>query len=129
MKIFDLQIEVALANLPRIHQAVGDQVSVVLVSGADYGTQNGPLCAPAAFADLFQPYHMRINDWIHENTKWKIMIHSCGGIAPLLDHFHEMGVDILNPVPTQQGRRRRGARTQSGTLESLEVWRLRSAWD
>ena len=99
-KIFDLQIEIALGNLSKIHKAVGNKVSVVLVAGADYGTQNGPMVSPAAFAELFKPYYKRVNDWMHKNTQWKTMFHSCGGIVPLLDHFYEMGVDILNPVQT-----------------------------
>ena len=99
-KIFDMQIEIALPNLKKIHKTIGDKVSVVLISGADYGTQKGPIVSPETFANLFKPYYKRVNDWIHENTEWKIMFHSCGGIVPLLDHFYEMGVDILNPVQT-----------------------------
>ena len=39
-------------------------------------------------------------DWIHNNTTWKTMIHSCGGIRPLINDIIEAGFDILNPVQT-----------------------------
>ena len=44
------------------------------------------------------PFHKRINDWIHANTPWKVFIHSCGGIRPLIPDIIDAGFDILNPV-------------------------------
>lgn len=39
-----------------------------------------------------------INDWIHKETKWKTMKHSCGACKPLIRDFIEAGFDSLNPV-------------------------------
>jgi hypothetical protein len=97
-EVFRRQCEIALANLKRIHDAVGDRVSVVFITGTDFGTQNGPFISPAAYRKLFQPFHRRVNDWVHENTTWKTFIHSCGSVVALLDDFIAAGFDILNPV-------------------------------
>ncbi len=39
-----------------------------------------------------------MNDWIHQNTEWKVFKHSCGAIDSLIDPLLEVGFDILNPV-------------------------------
>ena len=77
---------------------MGDRVSVVFVTGTDFGTQNGPFISPAAYRKLFQPFHRRVNDWIHEHTPWKTFIHTCGSVMALLPDLIEAGFDVLNPV-------------------------------
>jgi hypothetical protein len=97
-EIFHRQCDIALKNLALIHQAVGDQVAVIFVSGADFGTQNAPFISPDAYRDLFQPFHRKVNDWIHGHTAWKSFCHSCGSIEPLITDLIAAGFDILNPV-------------------------------
>lgn len=99
-KIFEKQCEIGLANLERLSQAVGDKVTAVFVTGTDFGTQNGPFISKKAYRNLFMPFHIEVNRWIHQNTTWKSFIHSCGSIAALLPDFIEAGFDILNPVQT-----------------------------
>lgn len=96
--VFDRQCQIALANLARIYQAVGDRVSAVFVTGTDFGRQDGPFISPRAYRDLYQPFHRRVNDWVHAHTPWKTFIHSCGSILALLPDIVEAGFDILNPV-------------------------------
>jgi hypothetical protein len=96
--VFERQTEVALANLERLHAAVGDRIAVIQTNGTDFGTQAGPFCSPAKYRELYLPYQKRINGWIHRHTKWKTLMHCCGGIAPLLDAVVEAEFDILNPV-------------------------------
>ena len=99
-EIFDRQCEIGLDNLRVIHEAVGEKVDAIFTTGTDFGTQNGPFISPDAYRDLFQPFHKRVNNWIHEHTTWKTFIHSCGAIEPLIPDFIEGGFDILNPVQT-----------------------------
>jgi len=99
-QIFHRQCEIALYNLPLIYEAVGDKVSVVFTSGTDFGTQNAPFISPDTYRDLYQPFHGKINDWIHKHTQWKSFIHTCGAVEPLIEGFIEAGFDILNPVQT-----------------------------
>ena len=98
--VFEGQCEIALKNLERLFAAVGNLPSAVVVSGTDFGAQNGPFVSPRAFKTLYQPYLRRLNDWIHEHTTWKTFIHSCGSIMSLIPHMIDAGFDILNPVQT-----------------------------
>ena len=50
------------------------------------------------YREFYKPYHTKVNKWIHENTNWKVMYHTCGSIVNLLDDLAETGIDILNPV-------------------------------
>lgn len=97
-KIFERQCEIALANLAKINEVVGNRVSAIIVTGTDFGTQNAPFISPATYQDLYQPFHRAVNDWIHANTSWKSFIHTDGALIPLIPHFIESGFDILNPV-------------------------------
>jgi hypothetical protein len=97
-EVFDRQCEIALANLPKIYEAVGDRVSAVFITGTDFGTQNGPFIGCPAYRKLYQPFHRRVNDWVHQHTPWKTFIHSCGSIVKLLPDMVEAGFDIVNPV-------------------------------
>jgi Uroporphyrinogen decarboxylase (URO-D) len=99
-EVFDRQCEIALANLARIRTAIGDAVTAVFVTGTDFGGQEGPLISPKTYRNLFKPFHVRINEWIHANTAWKTFIHSCGSIWRLLDDIVDAGFDALNPVQT-----------------------------
>jgi len=98
MEVFERQCEIGLQNLARIHEAVGDRVAAILVSGTDFGTQRGPFISNRTYRRLYKPFHIRVNEWIHANTGWKSFIHSCGSVVKLIPEFIEAGFDILNPV-------------------------------
>ena len=97
-KVFEKQCEIGLKNIEKLAPILGDKVQVVFVSGTDFGTQRGPFISPQAYRDLYMPFQKAINDKIHELTNWKIFIHSCGGIYPLIPDMIKAGFDILNPV-------------------------------
>ena len=96
--VFEYQAEIAVENLKRLHESVGDKIAVIQTNGTDFGTQNGPFCSADQYRNLYLPYQKRVNGWIHANTNWKTFMHCCGGIAPLLDCIVEAEFDILNPV-------------------------------
>lgn len=96
--IFERQCEIALANLARTHEAVGDLVDAVFVCGTDFGTQTSAFCSVATYRELYMPYYKRVNDWIHAHTNWKTMKHSCGAVENFINPLIESGFDILNPV-------------------------------
>jgi hypothetical protein len=97
-RIFERQCEIALANLEKLYQVVGDRVTSIFVTGTDFGMQTGSFISPKAYRQLFQPFHKQVNGWIHAHTPWKTFIHSCGSVVGLLPDFVESGFDILNPV-------------------------------
>jgi hypothetical protein len=98
--VFAGQCEIALTNLPRLYEAVGERVTVVWISGTDFGAQNHCFISPKAFRDLYMPFYQQVNDWIHTHTGWKTFVHSCGSVQPLIPYFIEAGFDIINPVQT-----------------------------
>jgi hypothetical protein len=99
-EVFELQCEAGIANLRAVHAACGDAISVVYVTGTDFGAQDRPFISPKLYRDLFKPFHKRVNDWIHENTSWRSFMHSDGAMWKLLDDVVDAGFDILNPVQT-----------------------------
>ncbi len=99
-EVFERQCEAGLRNLQAVNAVAGDAISVVYVSGTDFGAQDRPFISPQLYCDLFKPFHTRVNEWIHEHTKWKSFMHSDGSIWRLLDDIVDAGFDILNPVQT-----------------------------
>lgn len=99
-KVFEGQCEIALQNLEKIHSVVGERITAIFMSGTDFGMQTRPLISPKTYRSLYMPFHKILNDWVHQHTTWKIFIHCCGSIVPLIPDFISAGFDILNPVQT-----------------------------
>ncbi len=97
-KVFERQTDIAIANLEKIHKAVGDAVDAVFICGTDFGTQLSTFCSVETFRSLYQPYYRKVNDWIHARTGWKTFKHSCGAVFDLMGPFIDSGFDIVNPV-------------------------------
>ncbi len=97
-KLYDKQTDIALVNLKRIYEAIGNKIDVVFICGTDFGTQNSTFCSPETYARVWLPYYKKVNDWIHQNTGWKTFKHSCGAVETLMDLFIKSGFDIINPV-------------------------------
>ncbi len=98
--VFETQCEIGLHNLQKINEVIVNKVNAVFLTGTDFGTQKGLFISPKTYRDLYQPFHKEINDWIHQNTKWKTFIHSCGSVYKLIPDLIKSGFDILNPVQT-----------------------------
>ncbi len=96
--IFALQAERAIGNLTLLWQAVGSLAQVVFISSTDFGTQRGLTLSRDMFREFYFPYYKQVNDWIHANTAWKILYHSCGAIGEIIGDFCDAGVDALNPI-------------------------------
>lgn len=97
-RVFEGQAEIAVANLERVYEAVGENVQAVFICGTDFGTQTSAFCSVKTFRDLYLPYYKRVNDWIHAHTQWKTFKHSCGAVSKFIPSLIEAGFDILNPV-------------------------------
>ena len=97
-RIFSQQCEIALANLARIYERIGNAVDAVFLCGTDFGTQTSSFCSVAAFRELWLPYYTRVCGWIHQHTAWKCFKHSCGSVERFYPSFIEAGFDLINPV-------------------------------
>ena len=98
VKVFQRQLECALESIDKLAAAVGDRAQVVFVSGTDFGTQTSQFCSVQTYRELYRPFHKAVNDRIHQRTKWKTFIHSCGAVLPFIPEFIDAGFDVLNPV-------------------------------
>ncbi len=67
--------------------------------GNDFGSQSGLLFSPKMWLDFYREPYERLIGLAH-SYGLKVMAHSCGGIAELIRHFIDAGVDILDPVQT-----------------------------
>jgi uroporphyrinogen decarboxylase len=67
--------------------------------GEDLGSQTSTLISPEDWRVMFKPRHKRMIDRLRkENPDIIIIMHSDGAVAPLIDDFAEIGVDVYNPV-------------------------------
>lgn len=97
-EIFEKQSEVAIGNLQKFHNTVGDGIDAIFMCGTDFGTQDSQFCGIDTLEEMYLPYYKKLNDWIHANTSWKTFKHSCGAIEPFINTFIDAGFDIINPV-------------------------------
>ncbi len=96
--VFSKQVEIALENLERFYEVMGEDIDILFICGTDFGTQDSQFLDAGTYKELYMPYYKKINDWIHRHTQWKTFKHSCGSVRPLIPAFIETGFDILNPV-------------------------------
>ena len=83
--------------------ALGPNVDIIKI-GDDLGTQESLLMSPAMYRSVLKPIHADYIAFIKQRTAAKLFFHTDGDVAPLIDDFVEMGIDILNPIQTSAGR-------------------------
>ncbi len=67
--------------------------------GEDLGTQTSMLISPDMWREKFKPRYQRMIKKLKEiNPDVMIIMHSDGAVAPLIDDFIEMGIEVYNPV-------------------------------
>ena len=67
--------------------------------GEDLGSQTSTLISPKMWRNMFKWRHKRLIDKLkQENPDLIVIMHSDGAVAPLIDDFIEIGVDVFNPV-------------------------------
>ncbi len=67
--------------------------------GEDLGTQTSTLISPDMWRERFKYRHARVIKSLKDKyPELLIIMHSDGAVAPLVDDFIEIGVDIYNPV-------------------------------
>jgi uroporphyrinogen decarboxylase len=94
----DFLASTCIERLDKYLAALGPFIDVIMM-GDDYGFQNAPQMSPAMFRDLIKPYLVRVCRAVKEFAPGiKILLHSCGSVAPFIPDFIEAGIDALNPV-------------------------------
>ena len=76
---------------------VGDNVDIVFF-GDDLATQQAPLFNPETYREMVKPRHRRMISAVKSRADVKVLYHSCGAVAPMINDLIDVGVDALNPV-------------------------------
>jgi hypothetical protein len=97
-EIFDKQTDIAIENLKRVKDILGETVQSLFICGTDLGTQDSTFCSEETYDSLYHPYYKKVNDWIHANTDWRTVKHTDGAVFDLIAHFIDSGFDICNPI-------------------------------
>ncbi len=92
-------VEHNLARARVLLKAVGDLVDIVAFAD-DLGMQESTIISPEMYRRLIKPYQERFFSEVRSLTGAALFFHSCGSVAPFIEDFIEMGLDILNPVQT-----------------------------
>jgi uroporphyrinogen decarboxylase len=67
--------------------------------GEDLGSQTSTLISPDMWRERFKPRYARMIAALKAiNPEVMIVMHSDGAVAPLIDDFIEMGIEVYNPV-------------------------------
>jgi uroporphyrinogen decarboxylase len=98
-RFLDRLVEYYLDRLGKYLSAVGPYIDIILF-GDDLGMQTGPQISPRAYREFFQPRQKLMWEESKRLSDAKIMLHSCGGLYPLIPGLIEAGLEILQPVQT-----------------------------
>jgi uroporphyrinogen decarboxylase len=80
----------------RILNAASHAIDILFI-GNDFGGQTGPLLGERLFRRYIMPHVRRLTDIGHAYGV-KVMLHCCGGIAPLIPCLIEAGLDGVHAV-------------------------------
>lgn len=94
--LVDRVTEFYLQVTRRYFEAVKEKMDIFFM-GNDFGSQNGLLMSEEDWLDIYYDNYKRLIDLAHDYG-FRVMVHSCGSIAPLIPYLIELGVDILDPV-------------------------------
>jgi uroporphyrinogen decarboxylase len=95
--LFDAVLETTMHIAKRQLEAVGRDVDIVYCSD-DLGSQKSLQVSRDHYVRHIKPRHARYFRQVHDLSPAKILFHSCGSVASIVDDLIEIGVDILNPV-------------------------------
>jgi uroporphyrinogen decarboxylase len=96
--IVDRMTDMCLELNDRLFTQLREKIDVWFF-GNDFGTQQALLFSTAMWDDFFGDNIVKLCELAHSHGL-KVMMHSCGCVAPLLDRLVDAGVDMLDPVQT-----------------------------
>jgi len=95
--LMDRLVEGHMKNFDLFHQAVQGRCDVIWI-GDDLGSQKSLQISPDLYREVIFPRHKRLYAHIKTPGAYRLVLHSCGSIAPLIEDLIEAGIDGLNPV-------------------------------
>lgn len=76
----------------------------IMIFDDDYGTMRSTFISPDMWREFFPKYWKELVDHVH-SLGMKFELHSCGYITPLVGDFVAAGMDILQPLQTNNDLR------------------------
>ena len=107
----------------------GEYLDIIKI-GDDLGTQTSLMMSPRMYRRIIKPIHAEFVQFIKRRTNAKVFFHTDGDVAPLVDDFMEIGIDILNPIQTSAGKmadlaalreKTRGRMTLCGAVDTHRI--------
>lgn len=95
-RMLDKTLAQHMENLPKLLDTMEGCVDVVGF-GDDLGMQTGPIISPRMYREFIKPRQKVMWDYV-KSRGFRVGLHSCGGIRPLIPDLIEAGLDCLNPV-------------------------------
>jgi len=80
----------------RMLNGVDGKIDILRVAD-DLAMQDRLMISPDHFDEFFAPRLKKLIDMAHSHNV-KVMYHSCGAVAPLIERLIALGVDILDPI-------------------------------
>ena len=75
----------------------GDFIDIVFF-GDDMSTQQTTVFSPQIYRQMIKPHQAKVIGRVKQAADVKVVFHSCGAVADLIDDLAEIGVDAINPV-------------------------------
>jgi uroporphyrinogen decarboxylase len=84
-------------------EACGEYLSILKVSGEDFGSQQSLLYSPETIRDFLLPILKRRWDAVHGaldacGSGAKVMLHTCGAVKPIIPDLIVAGIEVLDPI-------------------------------
>ncbi len=113
-RMADHIIEIGIESLRR-----GNLYDTGLWIYDDMAYNEGTMMSPASFERIFFPGYKRMVKAFKDAGAAKVILHSDGNIAPVLDMMIEVGIDGINPVEPRAGLHVPTLKEKYGTKLSL----------
>ena len=111
--LFAYLVDFYAAVSERIFEAAAKTIDIFFI-GNDFGSQLGPLLPPDLFERFVMPHLKRLIDLGHAYGL-NVMLHCCGGFAPLLPLMSEANLDAVHAIqPCCRGMDLRALKAEFG---------------
>jgi uroporphyrinogen decarboxylase len=126
--LFDAVLEVNLRMSENMLREVGREIDV-MVCADDLGAQQGLQISHDQYMKFIHPRLARYMRQAHDLSPAKLLFHSCGSVASIIEDLIDIGVDALNPVqvstagmdPTGLKNKYRGRMAFWGAMDTQHV--------
>lgn len=95
--LFDAVLEVTFQVAKNVLDEVGQEVDVVITAD-DLGAQQGLQFSREDYLKYVKPRHERYFRQVHDLSPARLLFHTCGSVAAIIEDMIEIGVDAINPV-------------------------------